>query len=255
MHTNNTHANNTFSIARAWYALRADLVQQSRAILTGAGAAAALILVINVITAREAHGGGMHVGLFPAVLGIGGILFTSALFTDLHDKARAHAYLTLPVSTLERWTVRLLLSTIAVAAVAVAGYFLVTLLAAGISELIWGRSHRIFVPGADAWRSVLSYLVTSSLFLFGAVYFRRWHAFKVVLSVAAVWVAVMLLAAALGWLLFPELVTGLAHDGNPMDIAPRLTKAIVQGAKIFYWALMAPLFWFLTYLRLRGAEV
>ena len=250
-----TDTDNTFSIARAWYALRADLVQQSRAVLTGAGAAAALILAINVITAREAHGGGMHVALFPAVLGIGGILFTSTLFTDLHDKARAHGYLTLPVSTLERWGVRLLLSTIAVAAAAVAGYFLVTLVAAGISELIWGRSHGIFVPGADAWRSVLSYTVTSSLFLFGAVYFRRWHAFKVVLSVAAMWLALILLAAVLVWLLFPALFAALDQDLDLREIAPHLTEPIVQGAKIFYWAVMAPLFWFLTYRRLRNVEV
>ena len=249
------HTNNTFSIVRAWYALRTDLVQHSRAVLTGAGAAATLVLVINVITARQAHGGDMHAGLFPAVMGLGGILFTSSLFTDLHDKARAHGYLTLPVSTLERWAVRLLLSTIAVAAAAMAGYFLVTLLAAGISELIWGRAHGIFVPGADAWRSMLSYLVTSSLFLFGAVYFRRWQAFKVVLSVAAVWLALMLLAAALVWLLFPALFAALDQDLNLSEIAPHLTGPIVQGAKIFYWAVMAPLFWLLTYLRLRAAEV
>ena len=249
------HNNTAFSLARAWYALRADLVQHSRAVLTGAGSAAALILVIGVMTARNAHGGALHAGLFPLVLAIGGVLFTSSLFTDLHDKPRAHAYLTLPVSTLERWLVRLLLSTIGVAAVAVAGYSLATLLGAGVSELIWGRSHGVFVPGSDAWRAVLSYLVTSSLFLFGAVYFRRWHAFKVVLSVAAVWLALMLLAAALVWLLFPALFATLDQDLNLSEIAPHLTGPIVQGAKIFYWAVMAPLFWLLTFLRLRAAEV
>jgi hypothetical protein len=254
MHTT-IHTNDTFSIARAWYALRADVVQQSRAVLTGAGAMAALILFINVISAREAHGGALHLGLFPAVIGIGGILFTSTLFTDLHDKPRAHGYLTLPVSTLERWAVRLLLSTIAVAVAAMAGYFLVTLLAAGISELIWGRSHGIFVPGADAWKSALSYAVTSSLFLFGAVYFRRWHAFKTVLSIASVWLALILLAAALVWLLFPALFAALDQDLDLTEIAPHLTEPAVQGAKIFYWAVMGPLFWFLTYVRLRAAEV
>ena len=249
------HTNDTFSLTRAWYALRADLTQHSRAILTGAGAAAALILVIHVMTAREAHGAGMHVGLFPAVLGIGGILFTSSLFTDLHDKARAHGYLTLPVAILERWLVRLLLSTIGVAAAAVAGYFLVTLLGAGVSELIWGRSHGVFVPGADAGRAVLSYMVTSSLFLFGAVYFRRWHAFKVVLATCGLLLALTLLAAGLAWLLLPGVFAGLGHDVDLAQISPRLAEAVELGAKIFYWGVMGPLFWFLTYLRLREAEV
>ena len=185
------HRSNVFSVARAWYALRADLQQQRRAVLVGAGAAAALILAVNVTSANDAVGGGFHAAFFPLVLVVGGLLFTSTLFADLHDKPRAHAYLTLPISTLERWAVRLLLSTVGYAAVALAGYFVVTLLGAGVSQLIWGRSHAVFVPDADAWRTVLSYLVTSSLFLFGAVYFRRWHAIKVILGVAALWLALL----------------------------------------------------------------
>ncbi len=249
------HSNDAFSVTRAWYALRADLVQHHRAVLVGAGSAAALILAIGVIAARNAHDAALHAVLFPLVLVVGGVLFTSSLFTDLHDKPRAHAYLTLPVSTLERWLVRLLLSTVGVAAAAVAGYFLVSLLGAGVSELIWRRSHGIFVPDADSWRAVLAYLVASSLYLFGAVYFRRWHAFKVVLTTSALLLALTLLAAGLAWLLFPAVFAGLDRDVHLVDFSPRLAEAVELGAKIFFWAVMGPLFWFLTYLRLRAAEV
>ena len=69
----------------------------------------------------------------------GGLLFTSTLFAELPDKPRAHAYLTLPISTLERWAVRMLLSTVGYAVVALVGYFLVTLLGAGIGQLIRGQ--------------------------------------------------------------------------------------------------------------------
>jgi len=249
------HDNNAFSVTRAWFALRADLVQHSRALLVGAGSAASLIVVIGVMTARDAHDGALHAVLFPLVLVVGGVLFTSSLFTDLHDKPRAHAYLTLPVSTLERWAVRLLLSTIGCAAVAVAGYFLVSLLGAGVSELIWRRSHGIFVPDAGAWRAVLSYLVASSLYLFGAVYFRRWHAFKVVLTTSGLLLALTLFAAGLAWLLFPAVFAGLDRDVDLVDISPRLAEVVELGGKIFFWGVMGPLFWFLTYLRLRKAEV
>ena len=252
---------NVFSVARAWYALRADLQQQRRAVLVGAGAAAALILAVNVTSANDALGGEFHAAFFPLVLVAGGLLFTSTLFADLHDKPRAHAYLTLPISTLERWAVRLLLSTVGYAAVALVGYFVVTLLGAGVSQLIWGRSHAVFVPDADAWRTVLSYLVTSSLFLFGAVYFRRWHAIKVILGVAALWLALLLIGAGLAWLLFsasPVVPALSGHfDGRTWDlgIPPRLQEAVELGAKVFFWGIMGPLFWFLTYRRLSRAEV
>ncbi len=255
------HVNKLFSLARAWYALRADLQQQSRAVLVGAGAATALILAVNVTSAETAFGWDFHAVFFPLALVVAGFCFASTLFADLHDKPRAHAYLTLPISTLERWAVRLLVSTLGYAAAALVGYFLVTLLGAGVSQLVWGRSHAIFVPDADAWRTILAYLVTSSLFLFGAVYFRRWHAFKVILAIAGLWFTLVLLAAGLAWLLFPGLPVFSALSGHfdgrtlGLNIPPRLEGAIVLGAKIFFWAVMGPLFWFLTYRRLSEAEV
>ena len=76
--------------------------------------------------------------------------YASTLFADVHDKPRAHAYLTLPISPLERWAVRLLMSTIGYAVLALVGYFLVTLLGAGVSQRSpWARrfsSGRSFAP-------------------------------------------------------------------------------------------------------------
>ena len=103
--------------------------------------------------------------------------------------------------------------------------------------------------------------MTSSLFLFGAVYFRRWHAIKVILGVAALWLALLLIGAGLAWLLFsasPLLPAFSGHfDGRTWDlgIPPRLQEAVELGAKVFFWGIMGPLFWFLTYRRLSRAEV
>ena len=245
------HQSNVFSVARAWRALRADLHQQSRAVLVGTGAGAAIILVANVLSPAPA-GSDFHAAFFPLVLFAGGVLFTSSLFAELADKPRAHAYLTLPISMLERWTVRVLLSTVGYAAVALVAYFLVTLLGSGISQLIRGQSHPAFAPSPDDWRVVLGYLVSSSVFLFGAVYFRRWNAFKVVMSLAGLFLGLALVAAGVSWLLFSEF-TG---DFDPLLARmPHVMEAIETGARVFFWGIMAPLFWFLTWLRLRETEV
>ncbi len=245
------HQSNVFSVARAWHALRADLHQQSRAVLVGTGAGAAVILVANVLSPQLA-GSDFHAAFFPLALVAGGLLFTSTLFAELTDKPRAHAYLTLPISMLERWMVRLLLSTVGYAAVALAGYFLVTLLGAGISQLIRGSAPAVFVPSLHDWRIVLGYLVSSSLFLFGAVYFRRWHALKVVISLAGLFLGLALVAAGVSWLLFSEF-TG--NFDSIMERVPYVMEACEAGAGIFFWGIMGPLFWFLTWLRLRETEV
>ena len=179
---------------------------------------------------QRAH---FHATFFPLALVAGGLLFTSTLFAELPDLPRAHAYLTLPISTLERWAVRVLISTVGYAAVALVGYFLVTLLGAGISQLIRGQSHPVFAPSVDVWRAVLAYLLTSSLFLFGAVYFRRWNALKVILALAGLWLGLALIAAGLAWLLFSD------FTGNfdlVVESAPHILAAIEAGAKIFFWA-------------------
>ncbi len=70
------HESKVFSVARAWYALRADLHQQSRAVLVAAGGGAALILAVNVISAANPFGCNFHAVFFPLALLIGGHLFT-----------------------------------------------------------------------------------------------------------------------------------------------------------------------------------
>ena len=244
------YQSNVFSVARAWHALRADLGQQSRAVLVGAGAVAAVILIASVFSPEPA--GDFHATFFPLALVAGGLLFTSTLFAELPDKPRAHAYLTLPISTLERWAVRMLLSTVGYAVVALVGYFLVILLGAGISQLIRGQAQPVFAPSVDDWRAVLAYLVTSSLFLFGAVYFRRWNALKVILSLAGLFLGLALIAAGVAWLLFFEF-TG--NFDPVLASAPQVVEAIEAGAKIFFWGILGPLFWFLTWLRLSETEV
>ncbi len=245
------HQNKVFSVARAWHAPRADLHQQSRAVLIGVCAGAAVILIANVFSTPNV-GFDFHATFFPLALAAGGLLFTSTLFAELPDLPRAIAYLTLPISTLERWAVRVLISTVGYAAVALVGYFLVTLLGAGIGQLIRGQSHPVFAPSVDVWRWILAYLLTSSLFLFGAVYFRRWNALKVILALAGLWLGLALIAAGLAWLLFSD------FTGNfdlVAESVPYIVAAIEAGAKIFFWGIMGPLFWFLTYLRLSETEV
>ena len=245
------YQSNVFSAARAWHALRTDLHQQSRAVLVGTCAAAAVILIANVFS-PEPTGSDFHATFFPLALVAGGLLFTSTLFAELRDKPRAHAYLTLPISMLERWAVRLLLSTVGYAAVALAGYFLATLLGAGIGQLIRGWSQPVFAPSVDVWRTVLAYLVTSSLFLFGAVYFRRWNALKVILSLTGLFLGLALIAAGVAWLVFFEFTV---YFGPLLAGAPGVVEAIELGGNIFFWGVMGPLFWFLTWLRLTETEV
>jgi hypothetical protein len=250
------HSNEILSLPRLFAALRADAAQHLRSFLIAGGAGAALVFVTSVASGGSAAQWSFHVIFYQLALLIGGYLFTSSLYADAHQVMRAQAYLTLPISPLERLLGRLLLSTLGYVAVSLVGYFAVTALAAGVSELIWGTSHGLFVPGRQAWQAILLYLVTSSVFLFGALYFRRLHAFKVIMSGTLLGLGVALLATGVAWLLFRgSFENGVNFTVDLLVDAPRMASAIVVAARIFLWGLLAPLFWLLAFLRLRELEV
>ena len=155
-------------------------------------------MLVNVASGQSGARWEFHAIFFPISLMIGGYLFTAAAYADSHRGPRAHNYLALPISNLERLLGRLLLSTIGFVAVALVAYWATAAVSALVSQLIWGTSHGLFVPTPRIWRSILLYLVTSSVFLFGAVYFRRFYALKVAISLAVLGLAVAALAAGLG---------------------------------------------------------
>ena len=72
-----------------------------------------------------------------------------------------------------------------------------------------------------------------------------------VLAITAVGLGLSLLAAGLAWLLFP----GFSGQLESLVINPRVEEAMATGAKILFWTIMGPLFWFLTYRRLGEVEV
>ena len=250
------HDNDVLSVPRLWTAMRADIYQHWRGFAIAASAAAAVLMLVSVASGQSGARWDFHAIFFPLSLMIGGYLFTASSYADSHRGPRAHNYLTLPISNLERLIGRLLLSTVCFVVVSLASYWLTAAVSAVVSQLIWGASHGVFVPTAWMWRSILLYLVTSSVFLFGAAYFRRFYALKVVISLALLGLALAALATGLSWLLFG----GAFQDGASLSFdimveAPRMARVIATSAKVFLWGLMAPLFWVMAYLRIRELEV
>lgn len=211
-----------------------------------------------------------HRELFNGLLFAGGLLSTSLMFAEMHDKDRNHSWLMLPASNLEKFLSRLLYSSVGFAAVSVVLYFFSSTVSEGVNLLVAGRGHPLFNPFEGfVGMKCLNYLVIQSVFLFGGAFFRRHCFMKTLLSILAGGIVLTILlfvvlktfyfdfGGSLNWSfeLSGDLLTGgigLEADRERLGLFSRIVKDVLTFA---YWIVVAPLFWTLAFRRVRKVQV
>lgn len=261
---------NTFtsSLQRLWNLGRVFVITQKRALIVNLASALAVLLaayVIAVFTGGPEGSFRFHEAVFSFLFPLIGVIAASQSFSAMHKSDRSYAYLTLPASHLEKTVEKLLLTTVVYTIVALLSYFIFSVVGLGLGELLTGRSYPVFNPGERwVWQMIGGYVVISSVFLFGAAYFRSRHFIKTVLGVAAVFLLIAGVASLSTWIFFEDIFQAMragtfeATQNVTVAQAERFQAAleIVRDVAefLFRW-IMAPFFWILTWLRVREAEV
>ena len=259
------NAENIFKPTRLGRLLLNDLFANGRGLLIAIGAALGTLLVVNVSSVGSFEAWRFHTIFFPLTLLIGGQIVTSLSFRELHNGGRGYMYLTLPASMLEKYATKLLLTTVGWTIAALLGYWLFSVIAAGLTSLLFGMSHRIFDPfDKTVWWFVRLYLATQGVAFFGAVYFRKLHLLKTVLTLTAFGIAVSILAGVMARLVFFDYFRGTGaaffelnlgeHFGNSDSLA-RFYEGVLKVVEFGFWWVLTPFFWVLGYLRLRDTEI
>lgn len=253
---------NIFDRNRFFILMRNDLFTGYRNLLIAGGAIAGALLSIYLLTTWNNSNSDFHRTFFPMIIFFGGYLMTSMIYKDIHEKQRNYIYLTLPASTLEKFLSRLLLTSVGFVAIVLVVYYLFSWIAAGLSLLIFDRSLPAFQPFTRETMTALGvYIVTQSIFLFAAVYFRSHAFFKTILSLFSFSVVVGIFSMLIARLVFWKYFDGLfMPDQFNIDLehmscfGESFGELISAAAKIFFWFIMAPYFWVLTYFRLKETE-
>ncbi|MEE4176944.1 MAG: hypothetical protein V2I46_05485 [Bacteroides sp.] len=252
--------NNTFSFNRLFLLGKRQVVGNFSGLLIAFAAIAGSLLVIALLTGYSSPTSLLNIGpLFYVVLFIGGFVFTSNIFAELHSPQKSIPFLTLPVSKLERLVNAWLLTAILFPILAFIAFSLVLLLAylilgipipAGAFAMLWS---------AKALKIVILYFITQSIFLFGAVYFRKHNFLKTLLSLFVIQNVIGLFAALVGYLLFGT----FQFDGNEFvsnsSFTPGMerffTVTIVEIAKFAFYYLTVPFFLILTWFGIKERQV
>jgi len=261
--------NKQFSGKRIVWLLRNDLLSSVKIFLITAGTVIGILLIVNIASAHTYYEWNFHSVFYPVTFLICGLITTSTVFRNMHKMNRGYQYLTLPASTAEKFLEKLILTTVGFTIFITAGYFIFSLLSAGLTTWFFGISHGIFNPfSGEALYYMALYIVMSSVIFFGAAYFRKLSIMKTLLSLfglAFVFAVIALIAARLiFWKYFVGMGFFVSIDDsffNAIALSSRYQTLLSfsNGLSIFirilFWAVMPLFFWFLGFLRIREKEV
>ncbi|MDC7239205.1 MAG: hypothetical protein PQJ50_02470 [Spirochaetales bacterium] len=260
---------NTFDPKRFYLLFRKDLLQGYKTlIITAAAVLGASFIILFISTAGGRYGGGAGsaaTGLFFPLLWGGGLIFTSMVFKEAHSANRIHYWLMTPASRLEKFLEKLLLSTVFYVLALMVVFFAATGLNSLVFRIFFDYSPGVFNPFTRyVWINVGNYMIVQSIFFLGAIWFRKYNFIKTVLTINVLQLALTIILGGLGYLIFraPIREAMLGNSVYFMNAGQILTQnfirmnsTLVVLLKILYFGLLAPFFWFLSWMRMREVEI
>ncbi|AHM62979.1 hypothetical protein D770_23670 [Flammeovirgaceae bacterium 311] len=220
--------------------------------LIAAAAIFGLIFLISVFLGYFNSGGLSQLpsSLYNGFLTLIGLIFTSQMFQELHTPNRSYAFLTLPVSTLEKLIASWLLSSplfiLAYTAITFAIY-LISVLIAGQPEL----ALNYFTPAY--WSTIANYMVIQTIFLWGACYFRKTNFLKTLLVLVVLPMIIGMYVALLIWLFFGS--TNMHFGPDTISINDTIFPNLGYIIKFLWYGVLGPYMLLITYFTLKERQV
>ena len=119
---------------------------------------------------------------------IGGLILTSNLFNEIHNRSEAFQYLTLPATNAEKLFASWITGSFIYTLAAATGIFLLSLLLEFMEALdtgMWNQMHLFNPISTNFLNTASGYIFYQSVFLFGAIYFRKNNFLKTLLAIVA----------------------------------------------------------------------
>lgn len=256
---------NIFKADRFFLLFKKDLVQGYKTLLiTAAATIGAIFFLLLVSTPGEASSE-VHMGLFLPMLWAGGLIFTSLVFKEAHSANLIHGWLMTPASQFEKYLQKLLLTTVFFIIALIIVFVAASVLNSLVYLLFFSQRPPVFNPFQSwVWINTGHYMIVQSIFFLGAVWFRKYNFVKTVLTLNVLqFLFTVILGLVVGlvyWTPIREAVHGnswfFMEAGQILAIKfSNLNPFFIKASKIIYFGLLAPFFWFVSWLRLKEIEV
>lgn len=249
-----------FDINRVKLLLARQLRLNSSTILIGFGAVVGVItFILSMRVVFESHSLGMSgfTGLALPIFFVGGYIFTSTIFSELRTSHRGYLYLTLPASAFEKLLVAWFISSILYVVAAIGAFYVINLLLILVGLLTNSQPVPLFNFIDPSMLKIFAiYIVTQSIFLLGAIYFRGVNFLKTLLALFVINLVISIFSALLTkFVLFGSFQSLQFNNNLPDGIEGFIGNVFLPTVKILFWYIMAPFFLVVSYYRLKERQV
>lgn len=239
-----------FNLTRLGYYLKRQLYMNISSMWIAIVAVVGVLLVISGLTAINSPNKIQNlVPLYLVVLFVGGYIFTSKIFSEMHSPQKAYAFLTLPVSTAEKIIGGLLIVAPVYLIIALAGILMLSFtsgLIAGQPMLIPSLTNKEFTY------PIGTFLVTQTFFFLGAVAFRGNNFLKTLLALFIVTLIISAYSGGLGYLLFGKGHLQLGPESELKGTAEFIFKDVVP---FLFWFVLPLYLLVVSYFKLKERQV
>jgi hypothetical protein len=251
--------NNIFSVHRLYLLIRRQVFSNGKSLLIAFGGVSGFLLIISLLVAyfNPTALSGLTVLYFTTMF-IGGFIFTSNFFGEMHQIQKSYSFLTLPVSINERlaagWILTGILFPLFSLLVMAAIVFSANLVMNFTVDMAPFQS----VFSNTSMKLIKIYIITQSIFLFGSVYFRKNNFLKTLLALIVVSLILNIYTGLLGWALFGTFNSDMmVIDGNNLTPAMNqlFTNHIPYISKFVFNYLVLPFFMVTTWFGLKERQV
>jgi hypothetical protein len=262
-----------------------DFTSGYRTTLIAMAAIGGAIILIAALTALGLKFGGapeqptgeFYFGFFSNILFLGGFIVSSLAFKEAHRRGAGIFYMSIPASTFEKLTSKLLVTSLGYAIGTVVFITAVSALSEALVWLIFGFGLGFFNPMTlDVLYCLIGYVIGQSVFLLGSIWFKKAAFPKTFLWIVIFSIAAFAVALGLARILMPQ-----AFDWNSWQAGSQTVSgaslnwsdeylsglfapgtraytgcvAFMTIGKILFYGVLAPVCWLAAYFKLGETEV
>jgi MFS family permease len=237
-----------FNINRLGLYIKRHLLLNINSLWIGISAILGTMLIVTLLVAyfspQTVHG---LMPFYLVVFFLAGTVFSSMIYSELNSDKTSYAFLTLPVSTLEKLIGGWIITSPVYILIFSACMFVLIL----IASIIAGISPSLFFSMDNQLLGTIgSYMVVQIVFLLGATTFAGNNYLKTLLAIFVIQMAMSLVLGLLGYAIFPSSVTG---------ITPEAEKTLEGFVKYFnpflFWGIICFYLLIVSYFKLKERQV
>lgn len=254
--------NQIFSVPRFLNLFREETASGYKIPIIVASVVFVFLTLIFIANAADNDNTGFHEVWYGILLLAGGFYFTSTSFNELNRKEERMNYLSMPASIFEKFSIKLLFTSLGYLIVVTLLYWIFSQVIDLITQRYFNFSFLPFTPTQGGYLLFIKlYLVLQSIFILGAATFNRFAFFKTLFSVALLGFGLIVFGWLIFRIIFAEYFETLFKPINNTGVMPSMgVRDFMQYTawpilQFVFWYLLAPVMWIVAYFKLKEREV